>query len=1524
MYKNSNRLLSMLMAFFMCFNNLVTPVYAEGEDVPEATEEPVTEVLQEEETAETEAPEETPAVTEEITQEQEETVVEEGTESEGETVPAEEEISSEEEKDPAEGEVTGQEGQEDAEVTPEPETENTEEPEEEINTESEDNQEEAISADNEEKESQDIEPDEESEEESYTSAGVTYSISGGTLTISGSGYMEDYSNVSPLPEWSSKASQITKIVVGSGITYIGSYAFYGLTNVTSVSLPAGLKTINAGAFQNCSSLTSVNIPYGVDFMGSFSFAGCKSLASISIPSTVSIIGSMSFSECEKLRTIVLPDKITSIDYGTFFGCKSLTSITIPNRVTTIGDQVFPNCTSLQSVTIPDSVKSIGSNAFSGCTSLTSVVLPDSITSLGHTLFGNCTKLSNVTLPKYLSVIEKQLFINCSRLQSITIPEYVTSIDEYAFWGCSSLRFVTLPSSVRLIETAVFSGCSNLLRVDYAGTWSQWGLISIKTGNDYLKNAIIVTLDVQNAIDAINRIGTVTLESESVIKEARKLYSMVPTKIRSYVTNYSILVAAENTLSALQIDQVISLIDQIGEVTLEKKDEVTAARTAYTKLSSSQKQKVTNYDVLVAAEERLVEIPAENVSNLIDAIGEVTLASVDAINSAREAYDLLTDTQKELVTNYETLVDAENTLSQLQIDNVIELIDNIGEVTLDSEEVIITVREAYEQLTEEQKEYITNYAELENAELVLSDLQIQDVISKIDSLPEVITLEDKEEVAAVRQAYEALKDDQKSFVTNLNVLESAERMIIKLETDKAAADTVMAMINDLPESLTLDDQKDVESVRTAYEALTEDQKALIINYDVLTEAESIIDELQVQDVITRINELPEEMTLDDKAQVEEVLSAYEALTDDQKNRVTNYEMLTAAEESIAALEEEQRWGEILEEDRQLIDSSYDIPDGVWVAGVPESVMYDGTKKTIEFRVYDRNILLKNKTDYTVTYKNTTKAYKVLDPDNPTATDKKKAPQIIIKSNKKGNYAGTKTVYFTIDPVDLYDDRITVDELSVQATGKTLSPVPVVYFNGKKLKNKTDYTVDYGTWDRVNAPEKGDVKITITGKGNFSGTREVHVHVTSKDLVSVAKLSVSSKPISYADLTGDPVNDLFGRITVKNGKKTILSREDEDYYMLEVPEDYAHVGTVSFVIQGNEERGYYGKRTVTVKITGISLTDKKVKPVLLSYPYTGEEIEIPSGTSVLTYNGTPLTEGTDYEIVSYEKNTNAGKATVTVKGINNYTGTKKVTYTITADTSPKDSLVSVLEAYYSKGGSKPEVTVGDLTEGTDYTVKYSKNTKANTEGTAVITFKGNYKGTPSVTRTFYIQPKDISEVTVTAKDMIYTTKAGKYKSTPVLTDTDGKKLKAGTDYEKVYSYTDANGQLLSEPVPAGTIVRVTVKGRGNYTGETNTEYRIVDTGKDISKMAFKISNKEYTGRPVTIEESDITSIKLGKKVQELKLGEHYVITGYTNNVKKGTATVTLQGIGYYGGTKTVKFKITQRNIGTWWKGILGFFN
>ena len=127
------------------------------------------------------------------------------------------------------------------------------------------------------------------------------------------------------------------------------------------------------------------------------------------------------------------------------------------------------------------------------------------------------------------------------------------------------------------------------------------------------------------------------------------------------------------------EAVDALIDAIGSVTLNSKDEIDAARAAYDALTDVQKAKVTKLSVLTAAEDKYKELAEEAeqdeideaaanvVEEKIDAIGTVTLKSKDAIEAARRAYDALTDAQKALVDNYDELVAAEAALKDLITD-----------------------------------------------------------------------------------------------------------------------------------------------------------------------------------------------------------------------------------------------------------------------------------------------------------------------------------------------------------------------------------------------------------------------------------------------------------------------------------------------------------------------------------------------------------------------------------------------------------------------------------------------------------------------------------------------------------------------------------------------------------------------------------------------------------------------------------------------------------------------------------------
>ena len=178
------------------------------------------------------------------------------------------------------------------------------------------------------------------------------------------------------------------------------------------------------------------------------------------------------------------------------------------------------------------------------------------------------------------------------------------------------------------------------------------------------------------------------------------------------------------LSGYAADAVEKLIDAIGTVTLDSEETIKAARGAYDALTDAQKAQVGNYQTLLDAEAKLADLQAADaVEKLIDAIGTVTLDSEEAIKAARGAYDALTEEQKAQVGNYQTLLDAEAKLADLKAADAVEkLIDAIGTVTLDSEEAIKAARGAYDALTDAQKEQVGNYQTLLDAEAKLAQMK----------------------------------------------------------------------------------------------------------------------------------------------------------------------------------------------------------------------------------------------------------------------------------------------------------------------------------------------------------------------------------------------------------------------------------------------------------------------------------------------------------------------------------------------------------------------------------------------------------------------------------------------------------------------------------------------------------------------------------------------------------------------------------------------------------------------------------
>ena len=169
------------------------------------------------------------------------------------------------------------------------------------------------------------------------------------------------------------------------------------------------------------------------------------------------------------ENVVIPSKIdgkkvTSIGRSAFYNRQNIVSITIPDSVTRIGDVAFGYCKRLTSIALPTGVTSIGNSAFECCENLTSITIPNSVTSIGYKAFYDCTSLTSVTIPDSVTSIGDYAFNTCTSLTSITIPNSVTSIGEDAFYKCTSLTSITIPNSVTSIGDTAFYNCISLTSI----------------------------------------------------------------------------------------------------------------------------------------------------------------------------------------------------------------------------------------------------------------------------------------------------------------------------------------------------------------------------------------------------------------------------------------------------------------------------------------------------------------------------------------------------------------------------------------------------------------------------------------------------------------------------------------------------------------------------------------------------------------------------------------------------------------------------------------------------------------------------------------------------------------------------------------------------------------------------------------------------------------------------------------------------------------------------------------------------
>ncbi|MDE7130372.1 MAG: InlB B-repeat-containing protein [Lachnospiraceae bacterium] len=505
-----------------------------------------------------------------------------------------------------------------------------------------------------------------------------------------------------------------------------------------------------------------------------------------------------------------------------------------------------------------------------------------------------------------------------------------------------------------------------------------------------------------------------------------------------------------------------------------------------------------------------------------------------------------------------------------------------------------------------------------------------------------------------------------------------------------------------------------------------------------------------------------------------------------------------------------------------------------------------------------------------------------------------------------------------------------------TGKACKPVVSVYDGDTLLKSGRDYQIKY--YNNVNA-NKGGVRkqgngegiyfnkalpyVEIIGKGNYTDRIKDGNKDTVKVNFNILRAAIgdgTEKPaagvtlkVSEQLVTANKVQKPFASIKYVKGMKkdtdfkvslTVENARDQSGRSLPkdtklegaaVPAGYSGEFLLTVKGVGNYEGSICREIHVADKAHLIKNTTITIGKNLKNITFTGKPVQLEpaetdsADTFSVKYGKTFLKPGRDY-MVSYRNHDKVGKAELIITGMGEYAGSKTATFNIKGRAfTAKTVLVEGIEDKVYTGraitqnGVKLTYGTGDeaspLRYGTDYTISYSKNIN---KGTVTMTIKGvvnaGYSG--SFKKTFKITAADIMQVnrSETMKNMVFNyCKAGvKPVNEILLTNQEGFILRSGKDYTLKYANNKAVARASDAKPPT-----VTVKGKGNYTGEFSLSFNIIRTDLRADSIQIKTipvayqENKaeDYAYKP---------AVKLTDGKTALRAGKDYEIE-YRNNTQ-----------------------------------------
>ena len=521
------------------------------------------------------------------------------------------------------------------------------------------------------------------------------------------------------------------------------------------------------------------------------------------------------------------------------------------------------------------------------------------------------------------------------------------------------------------------------------------------------------------------------------------------------------------------------------------------------------------------------------------------------------------------------------------------------------------------------------------------------------------------------------------------------------------------------------------------------------------------------------------------------------------------------------------------------------------------------------------------------------------ENNTISDNTVSDNRIVSENEADYPADPEGMsFFFVTGGSTYDtvSKNKSGKYEVTYTGAPIKPLVKVFFKGHELYEGTDFTVKY----KNNRNVTSSAEAIITGKGMYKCSYTLKFKIVKKNLRGTGVAYPA-----YFTAKGDKDPKI---LIAYNGN--LLKTKD---YSLKIEKDKVTVsgkgnftGDITIPIDRNADAGKQGVKLTLAR--GIDVS------------YTGEKIKL-NDAQIIVKDGAKnvLVKDRDYKVF-YSNNVNAGKAKVTVVGIDSYTGISTKTFKIKGNKSGTvGAPVYDANVTYSIAGSRPVVSINcagrALIAGRDYKLVFAKKNRTG-EASFSVKFLGNYKGQKGLKKNSYtVTTADFKEGVVSV-NAAYMNVDGKGKVTPkVFVDEKGILLN-----DKSYSvelFIDGKPVVNNMPDLKGATyvyAELKVTGRGNYNAMSITKrvkiYAPAKKYEDISKAKIRVyeSDKDvktaksfaFTGKKIKPGKTEVVFKNMNVK--------NKVTVKYYNNLNKGKAVVVALGKGSgYTGAAVGSYKI-----------------